>query len=415
MKNSTKLELRAIDLQREINGLEPGEANVAKRRELLAELDTVQTERRTALEAEANQPEHRADGLSPEELEFRDLDGRAELRNAVSALIQGRELDGAELELQRHRGLAGCEIPFDMLAPRARALPGIEHRVDAATVAPATTQDNQRSPLARVFARSATMALGVEMPAVPTGDLSVPVLSGTQAASNVAKDASVGDAAAGTLTAITFTPTRIQFEYVMRREDRARMLGLDDLLRTDISMAVSDRVDAQVLNGNGTAPNFGGFLSAAASGGLPALAAGTTALDYALALTEMNRGVDGRYSGSTQETSMVVNPQTYRLLGTVVNSGSGETGTMTYSRMLSRFMASANMPAVANDNAQGIAAKLGAGTNALCPAWGGLSLIVDEVSSDNRKAGWISITGIILSDFKITRKDGFTRTTFHHP
>ena len=415
MKNSTKLELRAIDLQREINGLEPGEANVAKRRQLLGELDTVQIERRAALESEAKQPEHRADGLSPEELEFRTLDGRAELRNAVSALIQGRELDGAELELQRHRGLAGCEIPFDMLAPRSRMIPGIEHRVDAATTAPATTQDNQRSPLGRVFARSATAALGVEMPSVPTGDLNVPVLTGAQAASNVAKDASVGDAAAGTLTAVTFSPTRIQFEYIMRREDRARMLGLDDLLRTDISAEAANHVDEQVLRGTGAAPNFGGFLSAAASGGLPALTAGTTALDYALALTELNRGVDGKYAGSTQETSMVVGEASYRLLGGVVNAGSGETATMTYSRMLSRFMASANMPAPAGNNQQGIIAKLGAGTNALCPMWGGLSLVVDEVSSDNRKKGWISLTGILMADFKITRKDGFTRTTFHHP
>ena len=265
MKKSTKLAIKASELRSEINKLEPGEANVTKRRELLTELETVEAEYRAALTAEAaDGGEHRGgDGLTPEEREFRALEGRAECRNAVHALIQGAELAGAEAEIQRARGLSGAEIPWELIAPRARAERGVEHRVDAVTPAPTTTQDNQRGPLGRVFSRSATMALGVEMPSVPVGDLNVPVLSGNQAASNVAKDASIGDAAAGTLSAVTFSPTRIQFEYLMRREDKARMLGLEEVLRSDLSMAVSDRVDAQVLAGDGAAPNFGGFLAAA--------------------------------------------------------------------------------------------------------------------------------------------------------
>ena len=178
-------------------------------------------------------------------------------------------------------------------------------------------------------------------------------------------------------------------------------------------MEIANRVDAQVLAGDGSAPNLGGFLSVAANGGLPALANGAVVLTYALGLVELNRGVDGTYAGSTQECSMVVGDDTYRKLGSVINDGSGETGTMAYSRMLGRFMASANMTAPDADNQQGIIAKLGAGTNAICPMWGGVVLIVDEVSSALRKKGWISLTVVLLSDFKITRKDGFTRSTFH--
>ncbi|MCY4453726.1 MAG: phage major capsid protein [Immundisolibacterales bacterium] len=414
MKKSTKLELRAIELQQQINGLEANEANLAKRRELLAELDTVQTERRAALEAEAAAgDEHRGgDGLTAEEREFRALEGRAECRNAVHALIQGAELSGAEAEIQRHRGLSGAELPWELIAPRARADRGVEHRVDAVTPAPGTTQDNQRTPLGRVFARSATATLGVEMPSVPVGDVNVPVLSGSQAASNVAKGASVGDAAAGTLTAVTFSPTRIQFEYLMRREDKARMMGLEEVLRSDLSMAVADRVDAQVLAGNGTAPNFGGFLATAANGGLPALTAPSTEVSYELALAELARGVDGMYAGNLGECSMVVGDDTYRKLVGLINTGSGEVAAMTYSRMLSGFMASANIPAPQTNDQEGILARRGAGTNALCPMWGGVTLIVDEVSATNRKQGWISITAVLLSDFKITRADGFSRVAF---
>ena len=41
-----------------------------------------------------------------------------------------------------------------------------------------------------------------------------------------------------------------------------------------------------------------------------------------------------------------------------------------------------------------------------------IQLLVDEVSSDLRKAGQISLTYIMLVDFKILRKDGFARVAF---
>ena len=52
------------------------------------------------------------------------------------------------------------------------------------------------------------------------------------------------------------------------------------------------------------------------------------------------------------------------------------------------------------------------GANSVCPVWSGIQLLVDEVSSDLRKAGQISLTYIMLVDFKILRKDGFARIAF---
>ena len=414
MKNSAKLTLRMSEIRVDINNLPPGEESIAKRKELLGHLNTAEVEFRAAVtaEAEADATAPDANGLSPEEREIRQLEQKAELRGVVNNMLRGREPEGAELEFQRAKGLSGTELPWEMIAPRARDMRGVEHRVDAVTPAPGTTQDNQRTPLGRVFARSATMTLGVEMPQVPTGDLNVPVLTGSQSATNLSKDASVGDAAAGTLTAVTFTPTRIQFEYIMRREDRARMLGLDEVLRRDLSSAIADQVDAQVLVGDGSAPNFGGFLAAAASGGLPAVAAPTTTVDYSLALAQLVAGVDGEYAGSIPECSAVIGDDSYRKLATLVNSGSGETAAGTYHRMLMGFMASSNVTAPASNDQEGIIAKRGAGANAICPMWGGVQILVDEVSSANRKKGWISLTAVLLSDFKITRKDGFQRIAF---
>ena len=411
MKKSVKLQIRMSEIRTEINKLPAGEESVAKRTQLLAELDTAETEFRAAVEEEANDTgaEHRGgDGLTAEEREFQALDTRAELRNVVRAVIGGEELSGAEAEIQRARGLAGTEVPWELVAPRM-VRDRTEHRVDAATAAPTTANVNQRTPLGRVFARSATMALGVPMPGVPTGDVNVPVLTAGGTASILAKDADIGDAAAGTIAAVTLTPKRLQSEYIVRREDRARLLGIDELLRSDLSMQISDLLDKQVLAGDGSAPNLGGFLAVAASGGLPAVTAPGAAVTYETSLPALHSGVDGSYAGSVGECAMVVGDDSYRKLGTLINAGSGEVASMTYARMLSRFMASANIPDATGKIQDGIIAKLGAGQNSICPVWAGLQLIVDEVSSSIRKMGWISLTYVFLADFKILRKDGYQR------
>ena len=417
MRTSVKLSLRASEVRSEINKLDPGDKTVEKRRELLASLDTIEGEYRTALTEEAKDEgtEHRGgDGLTAEERERRGLESKAELRAVVSGLLQGHEPTGPEAEYQKAMGFSGSTLPWEMVAPRMREPDRVEHRVDAATPAPGTSNVNQRDPLGRVFARSATMALGVPMPAVPTGDVNHPVLTAGNTASILAKDGSIGDAAAGTITAITLSPKRIQAEYIIRREDRARLLGLEELLRADLSAQCSDLLDKQVLVGSGAGANIGGFLAVAANGGLPALADAGAVVDYEASLVELNRAVDGKYAGSTGELSFVVGDDTYRKLGSIVNMGSGETATSTFMRMARGVMASANVTAPTNANQQqGIVAKLGAmGANSVCPVWSGIQLLVDEVSSDLRKAGQISLTYIMLVDFKILRKDGFARIAF---
>ena len=124
--------------------------------------------------------------------------------------------------------------------------------------------------------------------------------------------------------------------------------------------------------------------------------------------------MDGKYAGGTGELSIVVGDASYRKLGATVQAGSGVTSADTFMRMARGFMASANVPAPTNAHVQqGIVAKLGAmGANSVCPVWSGLQLLVDEVSSDLRKAGQISLTYLFLVDFKIRRKDGFERITF---
>ena len=413
MKKSIKLAKRASEIRSEINKLDPGDATLEKRRELLGQLDTVETEYRSALdeEAEIETRQRDAGGLTGEERERRDLESRAEFRNALHAVVNDRALTGAEAELQQSMGLSGHSIPWEMIAPRENRM--VEDRVDAATAAPTNSHLQQHNIISRVFARSATMTLGVTMPMVPTGDQNYPVITAGNTASILAKDGSIGDAAAGTISANTLSPKRIQSEYIFRREDAARLMGLEEALRGDLADQLSDLLDAQVLAGAGTGDNIGGFLATVANGGLPAVTAPSALVDYAAAAAELAKGIDGKYAGSEAECCAVVGDETARLLSSIFQTGSGENASGYYRRMSKKTMASANIPNAAAMVQDGVLARVGAaGVNAICPVWAGVTLLKDEVSSVLRKAGQISVTAVMLTDFKILRTGGFQRLRY---
>ena len=98
MKKSIKLALRASEIRSDINKLDPGEDTIEKRRELLGQLDTVETEYRAALteeaEAESTRSRTRPGGLTPEETErsgHLETRGGAPRRNRTSMRSMDRE------------------------------------------------------------------------------------------------------------------------------------------------------------------------------------------------------------------------------------------------------------------------------------------------------------------------------------
>ena len=361
MKKSAQLTIRASEIKSEINSLEPGDSTLEKRRELLASLNTVEQEFRSALTAEeadnATAPD--ANGLTAEEREFRALESRAELRQAFKAVMSGDALVGAEKELQEHRGLSGHNFPWDLVGPRPVAR--IEDRVDAVSGAPGDSHLQQHPILARVFARSATATLGVVMPQVPTGQQNYPVVTTTDSAVILAKDAVEGDAADAAITAHVIEPTRLQRSYVFRREDQAVLGGLEEALRADLSMAIADLLDAQVLAGDGTTgAQFGGFLATPANGGLTARSDTPARVTFPLAAAEAARGIDGKFAGNIGECSIVIGDDTARDLASKFQNNDSEAALAYMSRTSMRTMASANIPGVASMFQEGIIARMGA-------------------------------------------------------
>ena len=412
MKKSVKLALRASEIRSDINKLDPGEDTIEKRRELLGHLDTVETEYRAALteeaEAESTQPD--ANGITPEEREFRQLESRAELRHAFHAVMDGKPLSGAAKELQEHRGLSGHDIPWDLIAPRP--VERSEQRADAVSAAPADSHLQQHGIIGRVFARSATATLGVAMPQVATGEQNYPVITTSDSASILAKDAAEGDSADAGITAHVLEPKRLQRSYLFRREDQAVLSGLEEALRSDLSMAVSDLVDAQVLAGDGTTgAQFPGFLATAANGGLVDRGDSPARVTFALAAGEAARGIDGKFAGSLSECAVVIGDDTARDLASKFQNQDSDSALAYMARTTMKTMASANIPAVAATFQEGILARVGAGgMNAVCPVWSSMFMIRDEISG--RKSGQIAITVGMLASFDILRAGGFDRLKF---
>ena len=412
MKKSVALTIRASEIKSEINALEPGDSTIEKRRELLGNLNTVESEWRTAVadEAQADEAAPDAQGLTGEEREFRQLETRAELRQAFRSVMNGDQLTGAEKELQEHRGLSGHNIPWDMVGPRPA--PRTEDRADAVSGAPADSHLQQHPILGRVFSRSATATLGVVMPMVATGEQNYPVVTTTDAAVILAKDAAEGDTADAAITAHTIEPKRLQRSYLFRREDQAVLGGLEEALRADLSMAVSDLLDAQVLAGDGTTgAQFGGFLALAANGGLTDRSDTPARVTFALAAAEAARGIDGKYAGGLSECSIVIGDDAARDLASKFQTNDSDSALAYMSRTTMKTMASANIPAVAAMFQEGIIARMGAaGANAVCPTWDGLFMIRDEITG--RKSGQIALTIGMLAGFDILRAGGFDRLKF---
>ena len=418
MVESQKLTLRASEIRTrlsEIAGLPDDGVTAEIRTEtdtLTTEYQNVETRLRAAMvaeDADRQAAELRGGGDDDAETrELRSLQGRASLGRYLQGFADGEQLTGAERELAETRGLttSGNVLPWDALLPPPR--PGAELRDDAVTGAPGSGNPvNQSAIIQRVFARSAVRRLGVALPSVGVGQASYPVISAGQAGAFVAADGAV-EAAAGTITPNALAPVRLQARLQFRIEDAMTTLGLESGLADDLTMALGDRLDAQVI-GLGDA-NVRGFLATAAHGGLADYADPGEVVTFAAAAMQAARGVDGKYAGSESECSWIVGTASYQKMAALIQANDSTSATERLRRVLRDFMASANIPAAASNVQQGILAKLGApdAINAVCPIWEGLRLIRDEVT--NAAKGQIQVTAIALHNFRILRADGFART-----
>ena len=279
-------------------------------RSLQDEIGGLETRHRSAVLSEDDDLEQRRAEAGDTDAETREriaLRSKAMLSNYLVAAAQGRMVSGAEHELQAAAGVSAIPIElWDLPVPAEQR--STEER--AITPAPGTVGVNLDPIRPAVFANSIAARLGIDMPRVASGTYATATITTSQMADAKAKSAAIA-ATAGALTVATATPKRISARLELSLEDIAAVgqANFEAILRQNLSLVLSDQLDDQAINGNGTAPNLTGMFERLTNPSAP----GAGVADFDDFIAEYAGGVDGLWATMANLVGIVVNPETYRL------------------------------------------------------------------------------------------------------
>ena len=397
MKVSQRLAIEASEKRQAINALLGKETLTDEERAELAKLtgrmQAIEVETRAAIVAEASE-ESRIRGEFGEGPENRELDalmGRVSAGRIFGAVLEHRSTDGAERELQEHYSLGPNQIPLAMLEERA------------VTPAPANVGQNQAAIIPGVFPRSVAAFFGVDMPRVGVGEAVYPVLSDNATVHAPAEGAEAAETT-GSFSADVLSPSRLQASFFYSREDRARFSGMDGALRQNLSDALSDALDKQIIvgtNGLLTAVNLADHDAAAV----------TTYAGYRSTLAYGR--VDGTYASNVGDIRIVMGSGTYAHAASQFRSANaGDRAALEdLESVTGGVRVSAHVPSVSG-NKQEAMIRLGMRRDMISPIWEGVTLIPDEVTKAS--AGQIVVTAVMLHAVKILRAGGFYKQELQH-
>ena len=357
---------------------------------LTTELQNLEVELRAAIAAEPD-PSVTVNDDTAEGRELRELVERCNLGNIYDAALEHRNATGAERELQEHYGLAGNQVPLDLLETRA------------VTPAPADVGQNQQAIIPGVFPMACAAFLGIDMPRVGVGEAVFPVLTTNATVHTPAENAAAAETT-GSFSADVLSPSRIQASFFYSREDRARFAGMDAALRENLSMALGDKLDQQILAGSPNGLLAGNNLTKVAASAVTTFATYRKGLVY--------DRIDGTYASVAGEVKAVVGAVTYAHMSTVYRSNNADDSALdSVMRISGGVKVSAHVPAVAS-NKQNTLVRRGMRRNAVAPVWEGVTLIPDEVTKAG--TGQIVITAVMLYASKVLRADGFAKVEVQH-
>lgn len=416
-----KIELRRSEIRQrlgEIAALE-GEARTeaieTEQRVLLDELRESEPRLQAAIAAEESDERLRgrqtdADGEQRARVELRQ---RASVGNFLMAYMRNRRLDGAEAELQEAASVDG--IPLELWdVPR----PGAEER--AITGAPGTVGVNLDMIRPAVFAPSVLPRLGVEMPRVESGSFASATISTSTTADARAKSADA-PATAAAFTVNTATPKRVSARLELTLEDIAAVgtANFEAALRQNLSLALSDELDKQGLNGDGAAPNLAGLFRRLTDPAAPG--AGVVTFDgFVDAFAD---GIDGLWAATVKQVGIVAGVDTYKLSAKTfrdaVGQDLGDKAFADYAmEHFGGWWTNKRMPATDANIQQAILYRMGRSLmggsemirTAVCPHWG--EVVIDDVYSGSGKGERYFTAHVLLGDVIVVQPDAYVQVSF---
>ena len=331
---------------------------------------------------------------SPEERQVQDLLTRADMSNVYRAALEHGHTSGIEKELQVHYGLADNQLPLDALELERRAV----------TPAPGNTGQMQSTIVPYVFPQSVAAFLTIDTPRVAAGDAVYPVLTSKAAVGGPHKDSTDVSETTGSFDAEVLQPERLQASFFYKRTDAARLAGMDSSLRENLSMALEDASDREVVIGGE------GLLTGT---NLPnhAASAVTAYADYRSQLAYSR--VDGRYAGDVSMMRLVMGSGTYAHSAGVYRGNQGDVSALDSLMMrVGGVRVSSHVPAPSNTHKQNVIVRRGARRDMVQAHWMGITIIPDEVTRAG--TGEIKVTAVMLVSTKILRSDGFYKSETQH-
>ena len=389
MLASQKLAIRASEIRTKLAELAGTDGELSD--EARAEVSTLRTEYqdvevRFQAASTAEDVRETKSTESPEATEYRSLIDKAELGAIYAATIEHRNTDGAEAELQSHLKIGPNQVPLDLL------------RVEDRLVSPAPTSvgATEQPVISAVFANSVGEFLGVDQPTVGAGDAVFPVITTRASVKGPFVGSEEAAETTGSFEAELLKPERLQASYFYKRTDAARFGGMSSALRENLSMALGDKLDAEIVNGTDGLLNGTNLDNHNVS----------VAISYLLFLSQFGFArVDGRYAGSVADLRSVMGSGSYAQAGSVFRGNNADqTAASELDRLTGGVRVSAHVPAVASSK-QNAVIRLGMRRDMVAPVWEGLTLIPDEISQ--AKKGEIVITAVLLHAVKIIREEGF--------
>ena len=374
-------------------------------RQLRAATSASEDEERQAKETkETTEP----DAERRERLELR---SKASLTEYLRARIEGRQVAGPEAELSVAAGVAGG-IPLE-LWDTAETL---EQRT--ATEAPGTVGLNLDRIRPAVFANSIAPRLGIEMPRVQSGTYASATIETSLAAEPKAKGADA-EATAATFTVTAVTPKRISARLSIQIEDIAAVgqANFESILRENLALVLSDELDQQAINGDGSANGLTGIFERLTD---PAAPAGVADFD-AFAAAHAG-GIDGLWANTLKDVSIVVGPATMTLAARTFQAATNYKGEMSAAAYAMAntggWWTNKRMPNAAGDVQQAILYRkgrsmmggAGAMRTAVCPHWNEVS--IDDIYSGSASGTRHFTMHVLLGDVILVQPDAYAQTSF---
>ena len=367
---------------------------------LTTEMKDLET-RSQALIVAGEQPEEEPEDEQRDE-QLQDLIQRAGMDEIFTAALEHRSTDGATRELQDEFDLGSNQIPIAMFR-------GLETR--AVTPAPSDVSVNQAEIVPGVFPQSAAVFMGVDMPTVGVGEAVFPVLTQNAVVGTPDENAipsgtglDAEGSTTGSFSADVLSPSRLQASFFYSREDRARFAGMDESLRMNLSDALSDALDQQILAG--TDGLFAG--TNLANHNVSAVTS------YALYRDHLAYGrVDGIYAVGTSDLRILMGSGTYAHAAKQFRSDNAGDRAAIEDLMAATagVRVSAHVPAVASVK-QNVVIRLGMRRDMVAPVWDGVTLIPDEITK--AATGQIKVTAVMLYAIKVLRAGGFYKQQTQH-